>query len=80
MTYQTDYTGTAPVNTHNDKPDGEYDCAYCPLGGVGAPVMLDGHPAHPYCADALYGATPPELAEVRWAVAECLDGEQPDEG
>lgn len=45
-----------------------YDCAYCPLGGVGEPVLLDGHPAHPDCADACHGMSPGQLAEVRTAV------------
>jgi hypothetical protein len=41
---------------------GGYDCAYCPLGGIGEPVMLDGYPAHPDCADACDGL---DLAQVR---------------
>ena len=42
-----------------------YDCAYCPLGGVGEPVMVDGFPAHPDCAKAVEGHDPAAIrAEV----------------
>jgi hypothetical protein len=44
------------------------DCAYCPLGITpGQAVVLDGHPAHPECAEALDGSE--RLAEVRTLVA-----------
>lgn len=49
--------------------DQEYDCAYCPLGGVGEPVMLDGHPAHPDCADGARGSN---LAGIRALVSQAI--------
>jgi hypothetical protein len=47
-----------------------YDCAYCPLGGVGKPVMLDGHPSHPDCAAACEGL---DLPAIRAIVVQALE-------
>jgi hypothetical protein len=50
----------------------EYDCAYCPLGGVGEPTIVDDHPAHPACAAAVHGDTPEQLAAIRLVVDNSL--------
>jgi len=57
-------TGRSPEAFAKVTRDG-YDCAYCPLGGIGEPVTVDGHPAHPGCAAAIEGFTPERLAECR---------------
>lgn len=60
--------GRAPATTSTELKGDTMDCAYCPLGITeGHEVMLDGHPAHPDCAEACEGL---DLPAVRKAVAE----------